>query len=55
VAERAEAQRRLTTQIDPELFRRLRMLAAATDRPIYDLVDEALKEFLDEQEGGDAS
>jgi len=43
---------RLTTTLDPTVSRRLRMLAVATRRPLYELVNEALTAFLNAEEAG---
>lgn len=50
----AEQLEQLTTRIAPDVSRRLRMLAAEDRRPMYDIVNEALREYLDRQERGDA-
>jgi predicted transcriptional regulator len=43
----------ITTRISAETSRRLRMLAAAERRPLYDVVEELLREALDRRERGD--
>jgi plasmid stability protein len=44
----AQALRRSTIYLDPELHRALRIKAAETDRSISDLVSEAVKSVLAE-------
>lgn len=42
----------LTTRLDVEVARRLRMLAAATRTTLQELVNQALTEYLDRVEAG---
>jgi hypothetical protein len=44
----SEEPKRATVYFDPELHRALRLKAAETDRPISDLVNEAVKRSLAE-------
>ena len=44
---------RLTTRLEPEVSRRLRMLAVAERRPLWELLNELLREGLDRRERGE--
>lgn len=43
--------RQLNVRVDSELHQRLRLLAVTLDRPIQDLVAEAVERLLREQSG----
>lgn len=43
----------ITTRIAPDVSRRLRMLAVDERRPLYELLDELLRDALDRRESGE--
>jgi len=43
----------ITTRISAETSRRLRMLATAERRPLYEVVEELLSEALDRRDRGE--
>lgn len=49
------ALEQITTRISAKTSRRLRMLATAERRPLYEVVEELLRAELDRRERGDAA